>query len=236
MDGGENMEDIKAGVPSSNEGAGTQRAVQEDLQESHVEYGNGNSAPEESAVPEEQPPQLTAEELAKLPPELRPGPDGRPPKITPKLLKQMRGHYFTVKHDVLTNCGHKMDRMNQPHNNCENCWYQFFNTHPQLVEVSDQFFRTHGKGPLIGMRGEKYFKNFVRFMATVIHFQKEELAVAAAKAAKEQADVASSQERVGNTGGTAGPEEGVSTDDCCIENGKVTFTPCALEVGQAESD
>jgi hypothetical protein len=225
MDGGENMEDIKAGVPSSIEGARTQGAVQEDLQESHVEYGNGNSAPEESAVPEEQPPQLTAEELAKLPPELRPGPDGRPPKITPKLLKQMRGHYFTVKHDVLTNCGHKMDRMNQPHNNCENCWYQFFNTHPQLVEVSDQFFRTHGKGPMIGMRGEKYFKNFVRFMATVIHFQKEELAIAAAKAAKEQADVASDQEQPGR--GRA-IREGAST-----ESNEATSP---VEVGQAESD
>jgi hypothetical protein len=230
MDGGENMEDIKAGVPSSIEGARTQGAVQEDLQESHVEYGNGNSAPEESAVPAEQPagqpPQLTAEELAKLPPELRPGPDGRPPKITPKLLKQMRGHYFTVKHDVLTNCGHKMDRMNQPHNNCENCWYQFFNTHPQLVEVSDQFFRTHGKGPMIGMRGEKYFKNFVRFMATVIHFQKEELAIAAAKAAKEQADVASDQEQPGR--GRAIYSEGAST-----ESNEATSP---VEVGQAESD
>ena len=176
-------------------------------------------------VAQEQPPQLTAEELAKLPPELRPGPDGRPPKITPKLLKQMRGHYFTVKHDVLTNCGHKMDRMNQPHNNCENCWYQFFNTHPQLVEVSDQFFRTHGKGPMIGMRGEKYFKNFVRFMATVIHFQKEELAIAAAKAAKEQADVASDQEQPGR--GRA-IREGAST-----ESNEATSP---VEVGQAESD
>ena len=225
------MEDIKAGVPSSNEGASTPGAVQENLPESRFEYGISGPQvlrPEEQQQQPEQPPQLTAEELAKLPPELRPGPDGRPPKITPKLLKQMRGHYFTVKHDVLTNCGHKMDRINQPRLNCENCWYQFFNTHPQLVEVSDEFFRTHGKGPMIGMRGEKYFKNFVRFMATVLHFQKEELAIAAAKAAKEQADVASSQELVGNTGGTAGPEE----------EGKVTihYATSPVEVGQAESD
>jgi hypothetical protein len=228
MDGGENMEDIKAGVPSSIEGARTQGAVQENLPQSCVEYGNGGPQvlrPEEQQQQPEQPPQLTAEELAKLPPELRPGPDGRPPKITPKLLKQMRGHYFTVRHDVLTNCGHKMDRMNQPHNNCENCWYQFFNTHPQLVEVSDQFFRTHGKGPMIGMRGEKYFKNFVRFMATVIHFQKEELAIAAAKAAKEQADVASDQEQPGR--GRA-IREGAST-----ESNEATSP---VEVGQAESD
>jgi hypothetical protein len=111
----------------------------------------------------------------------------------------MRGHYFTVRHDTLANCGHQIDRLNQPKNNCENCWYTFFNTHPQLVEVSDQFFRTHGKGPMIGMRGEKYFKNFVRYMATVIHFMKEEADIAAAKAAQEQANVVSREEQSGST-------------------------------------
>lgn len=137
--------------------------------------------------------QLTAEELQRLPPELRPGADGKPPKITPKLLKQMRGHYFTVKHPLLENCGHKLDMINFPKRNCENCFYQFFNTHPQLVEVTDQFFRTHGKGPLIGMRGVKYFKAFVRYMATVIHFMKEE----EERKAQEQANVPSGESNIG---------------------------------------
>jgi hypothetical protein len=35
------------------------------------------------------------------------------------------------------------------------------------------------------MRGEKYFKMFVRYMATIIHFMKEEAAIKAAKEAKE---------------------------------------------------
>lgn len=94
----------------------------------------------------------------------------------------MRAKYFTVKHPLLTNCGHKLDMINFPKRNCENCYYQWFNTHPQLVETADQFFRTHGKGPLIGLRGEKFFKAFVRYMATIIHFMKEEEELAKQKA------------------------------------------------------
>ena len=172
----------EAGVSPSNEGPSAEGAVQEVLATPVLRA-------EEQQQQQEQP-TLTAEELQRLPPELRPGPDGRPPKITPKLLKQMRGHYFTVKHVLLTNCGHKLDMINQPRLNCENCWYQWFNTHPQLVETADQFFRVHGKGPLIGMRGEKFFKMFVRYMATVIHFMQEEEAI---KAAQEKANVSSSE-------------------------------------------
>jgi hypothetical protein len=109
-----------------------------------------------------------------LPPELQPDADGNPPEITEKLLRKLRSRYFTVRHPLLTECGHSLDMINFPKRNCENCFFQFFNTHPQLVEVTDQFFRTHGKGPLVGMRGIKYFKAFTRYMATVIHFMKEE--------------------------------------------------------------
>lgn len=90
------------------------------------------------------------------------------------MIRSLRGKYFTVKHVTLENCGHKLDMINEPATNCENCWWTFFNTHPQLVETTDQFFRTQGKGPLVAMRGKKYFKMFVRYMATLIHFMKEE--------------------------------------------------------------
>jgi len=109
-----------------------------------------------------------------VPPELWPGPDGNPPQLTERLLSKLRAKYFTVRHPLLTECGHKLDMINQPKNNCENCWFQFFNTHPQLVEVADQFYRTHGKKPMIGMRGVKFVKNFGRYMVTVAHFMKQE--------------------------------------------------------------
>jgi hypothetical protein len=109
-----------------------------------------------------------------VPPELWPDKDGNPPVITERLLRSLRGKYFTVRHVRLGVCGHLLDMINQPRNNCEQCWFQFYNTHPQLVEVADQFFRTHGKKPMIGMRGEKFVKMFLRYMATIIHLMKQE--------------------------------------------------------------
>lgn len=89
-------------------------------------------------------------------------------------MRKLRGKYFTVKHQRLENCNHRIDLITEPRTNCQNCWFQWFNIHPQLIETTDQFFRTKGKGPLVAMRGEKYFKMFVRFMATIIHLQKEQ--------------------------------------------------------------
>src|SRR5208337_684524 len=110
-----------------------------------------------------------------VPTELWPDSEGNPPVVTERLLRSLRGKYFTVKHVLLTDCGHKLDMVNEPrHRNCENCWWNFFNTHPQLVEVANQFFRTQGKKPMIGMRGERFVKMFLRYMSTVIHFMKQE--------------------------------------------------------------
>jgi hypothetical protein len=133
----------------------------------------GVSSAELSATPDGTP-ESSEPDYSNLPPELRPDKDGKQPEITPRLIRKLRARYFTVRHPLLTNCGHKLDMINQPGNNCENCWYSFFNTHPQLVEVADQFYRTQGKGPMIGMRGVKFVKNFCRFMATVAHFKEEE--------------------------------------------------------------
>lgn len=110
-----------------------------------------------------------------VPKELWPDKDGNPPAITERLLRFLRGKYFTVRHIPLNECGHMLDMINEPrHRNCENCWFQFFNTHPQLVEVADQFFRTHGRKPMEGMRGKKWVVMFLRYMATVIHLMKQE--------------------------------------------------------------
>jgi hypothetical protein len=106
--------------------------------------------------------------------ELWPDENGKPPELTEGMMRKLRGKYFTVRHPLLTTCGHKLDMINQPKTSCENCWWQFFNVHPQLVEVTDQFFRTQGKRSLISMRGKVYTKMFTRYMATVLHFMKEE--------------------------------------------------------------
>jgi hypothetical protein len=42
------------------------------------------------------------------------------------------------------------------------------------VETAHEFYTKHGKKPLIAMRGEKFFKAFVRFMATINHFKEQD--------------------------------------------------------------
>ena len=99
-----------------------------------------------------------------VPPELWPDKDGNPPQMTPELLRKLRGKYFTVRH-IRVACGHKLDQINQPKNNCDECWAAFFGTHPQLVEIAHQMYQTQGRNPIVGLRGEKFVKMFERFMA-----------------------------------------------------------------------
>lgn len=99
-----------------------------------------------------------------VPPELWPDKDGNPPQLTEELMRKLRGKYFTVRH-IRMACGHKMDQINQPKNNCDECWAGFFGTHPQLVEIAHQMYQTQGRGAIRGLRGEKFVKMFERFMA-----------------------------------------------------------------------
>lgn len=147
-----------------------------------------------------------------IPPELQPDKDGNPPKITPELIRQLRGKYFTVKHVRLTDCGHLLDMVNQPKNNCETCWFNWFNSHAQLVETADKFYRELGKKPMVAMRGEKFVKNFLRFMATVHHFMQLE---------KEQKANGNNQERPITSGIAPAEARGESTVDSADEGREV---------------
>jgi predicted nucleic acid-binding Zn-ribbon protein len=143
------MENEKAAVVSVDEGVNPCEAVQTD------------GAPAIGSTPIN----------PNLPPELQLDKDGNPPELTPRLFGKLRARYFTVKHPRLDACGHRFDLTNEPRNNCETCWVNFFAYHPTLVETADQFFRTQGKGPLIAMRGAKFVRYFTRYMATLYHEQ-----------------------------------------------------------------
>jgi hypothetical protein len=49
----------------------------------------------------------------------------------------------------------------------------FFNSHGQLVEVTDKAFQEQGRRFLVKMRGEKYARQFTRFMSTIARLKKE---------------------------------------------------------------
>ncbi len=138
-------------------------------------------------------------------PELWPDKDGNPPQLTETLMRTLRRKYFTVRHPQLEQCGHKLDMIAQPKNNCEICWWHFYNTHPQLVEVADQFFRTHGKNAMVSMRGVKFVKNFLRYMATVIHLMKEEGRLPSEPRNQEGGDAGSVDSRTSKVGETGSP-------------------------------
>ena len=95
--------------------------------------------------------------------------------ISEAQLRKLRGQYFTVRHIPLTDCGHKMDVINEPrHRNCSNCFWQWMNFHPKLVETVDEAWREHGKEFIIRLRGKHFAKQFGRYMSTVSHFREQE--------------------------------------------------------------
>ena len=112
-------------------------------------------------------------QVHQIPPELI-GPDGKMLPFTERTMAMLRGKYFTVRHIFLKDCGHKMDAINFPKRNCENCYFQWFNHHGELVKVADEFYRQYGKKRLIAMRGEKFTIAFLRFMSTIQHFLEQQ--------------------------------------------------------------
>lgn len=95
---------------------------------------------------------------------------GKP--LTEKQMRTLRGRYFTVKH-IPQNCGHKLDMINEPRNNCQQCWFQWFNTHGQLCQTMDQAYHEKGLDFLISMRGKKAVKMFLKFMSTLAAWQNQ---------------------------------------------------------------
>ncbi len=96
-----------------------------------------------------------------------------PEQMTLRQFKALRAKYFTVKHKRMDPCGHRLDAMNEPRNNCEFCWFAFFQTHGELVQTTDRAYQEQGTEFLDRTRGQKYRKMFLRFMSTIAMFKKE---------------------------------------------------------------
>jgi len=142
------------------------------LEDSVSQDAVGESKPEQAdATP---PPNavITPDGVQELPPWLI-GSDGKPLPLTEDLMRKLRHHYFTVRHDVAV-CGHKVDRINQPKRNCHICWWAFFQTHETLVKTAHEFYQQYGKERLIALRGRVFVKFFLMFMSTVQHILEQQ--------------------------------------------------------------
>ena len=95
-------------------------------------------------------------------------------EISRSEFKEDRRLHFNVRHGSVPRCGHKFVPGQEPRNrNCEVCWFTFFQVHGELVQSLDEVYAKHGKAGLLQLRGPKFVKNFLKFMATVAQWKKE---------------------------------------------------------------
>jgi hypothetical protein len=98
-------------------------------------------------------------------------PDGTIVEITRAEYKKGMHDGFTVRHRPLP-CGHKLVAGQSPrHRNCEACWFTFFQVHGELTQAVDEAYNSQGievgRELIKQLRGTKFLKNFLKFMASV---------------------------------------------------------------------
>jgi hypothetical protein len=87
------------------------------------------------------------------------------PKPTRKQIGEWRAAHFTVKHSTVNACGHKLDLRHFPSNaNCSDCWEAFFSVSPEGVSSVHQLLMTEGTQAVIRMHGQKFTRQFGRFL------------------------------------------------------------------------
>lgn len=94
---------------------------------------------------------------------------GTEKKLSLKEYKNLMRQYFTVRRPIVQGCGHKIDvdDLDGPGNNCESCWFAFFNNHGELVKTVAEMIQKHGSETVVRMRGVKFLKMFRSFMSTL---------------------------------------------------------------------
>lgn len=105
-----------------------------------------------------------------------------PKQMTQKAFKAMMRAEFTVRRPVVKSCGHKLDIHFDPHNNCPDCWFAYFNNNKSMTEIADECWTQAGRDVLTRARGKKFVRNFLMFMSTIARFHREAAAAEAEKA------------------------------------------------------
>jgi hypothetical protein len=91
--------------------------------------------------------------------------------LTKAEYKKMMSVYFTQRRDIVEYCGHTFYQYDQPKNNCPYCWFAFFQVNGEVTKTADEVFIREGRDMLIKIRGVKFTKNFLRFMATLAYMK-----------------------------------------------------------------
>ena len=160
---------------------------------------------------------LTDEQLAAAV-DTAPLPEAPKPPTRKEWGKIMR-LFFTVQRGRAKQCGHRLGVVEyspdgnhkvrisaEPRDNCEFCWFAFFNANADMVATADQCFGEEGEATLVRIRGKKFTKNFKKFMSTMTRFQQE--LAEQAEAARKEADGSGQVNTSGIVGVTDAAEGG----------------------------
>ena len=95
--------------------------------------------------------------------------------LSAKEYKKAMGVYFTQRQEVVEHCGHKFQGVEQPNKNCPWCWFAFFSINGEITQTADECFQKDGREMLVRVKGEKFTKAFLRFMATLAYMKENKI-------------------------------------------------------------
>ena len=109
---------------------------------------------------------------------------GKVNEITRSEYKEYQRKHVTRTYQTVPMCGHKFVPGEIPrHVNCEPCWFTFFQVHGELTQAVEEVYqKPNGAAIIKQLRGKKFLRNFLKFMASVAQLQET---LEAAQAAKE---------------------------------------------------
>ena len=85
-------------------------------------------------------------------------------------VKKYNKELVTRQLPVSNGCLHKFNPNHSPRIGCDNCWFIWFNSNKELVELFHQRYKEN-KQKLIADYGNKTVKQFTRFMSTILKIQ-----------------------------------------------------------------
>lgn len=89
--------------------------------------------------------------------------------------RKAMGQFWTIRRDRVEKCNHIFYGEDPPKNNCPWCWFAFFQVNGKTTQVADECFQKEGRETLTKLKGEKFVKNFLRFMTTLAYMKENKI-------------------------------------------------------------
>jgi hypothetical protein len=100
-------------------------------------------------------------------------PDHKAP--TESEIRTFRKQFITRILPTVATCGHKLDPEVPPSRNCIDCWFCYFNSNSERVQVwAGMLTEPNGEEELVKFYGSKYVKRFKQFLVAIDSVRKHD--------------------------------------------------------------